>query len=273
MANTLGENKTILINGINIGYVDWGGEGRNIVLLHGLQDTARNWDHIAKELSENYHVFAVDARGHGNSDWVPGQYQFDKYVQDVKGFLEELDLKDVVLIGHSAGGKYAFTHTANDSSRVSGLVIIDMDPDAVNPGSGNMFVRYREESDEWDDLQSVVERLRSREPKTSEEILNHLAEIMTNPLPNGGRVWKRDRQIVLEYERPEAWHILPKIEVKTLIIRGSESPLLRLEVAQKMNEIIPNCDLVQISNGGHWCLDENPKEVILHLDNFINSLS
>ena len=34
-----------------------------------------------------------------------------------------------------------------------------------------------------------------------------------------------------------------------------------------------NCDLVQISNGGHWCLDENPKEVILHLDNFINSLS
>ena len=41
----------------------------------------------------------------------------------------------------------------------------------------------------------------------------------------------------------------------------------------KMNEIIPNCDLVQISNGGHWCLDENPKEVILHLDNFINSLS
>jgi len=122
-------------------------------------------------------------------------------------------------------------------------------------------------------LQSVVERLRSREPKTSEEILNHLAEIMTNPLPNGGRVWKRDRQIVLEYERPEAWHILPKIEVETLIIRGSESPLLRLEVAQKMNEIIPNCDLVQISNGGHWCLDENPKEVILHLDNFINSLS
>ena len=51
MANTLGENKTVLINGINIGYVDWGGEGRNIVLLHGLQDTARNWDHIAKAVS------------------------------------------------------------------------------------------------------------------------------------------------------------------------------------------------------------------------------
>ena len=56
MANTLGENKTVLINGINIGYVDWGGEGRNIVLLHGLQDPARNCDHIPKELSENYHV-------------------------------------------------------------------------------------------------------------------------------------------------------------------------------------------------------------------------
>jgi pimeloyl-ACP methyl ester carboxylesterase len=273
MVNESGKDQKILVNGINLNYVDWGGQGKNVLLLHGLQDTARNWDHIAQELSKNYHVFALDARGHGDSDWSPGNYQFAKYVDDVRAVLEELDLKDTVLIGHSAGGKYAFSHVANDSSRVSGLVIIDMDPDAVNPGSGNMFVRYREEGDEWPDLKSVVERLRSRESKTNEDILNHLAEIMTNPLPNGGRVWKRDRQIVLEYERPGAWHVLPRIEVNTLIIRGSESPLLRVDVAQKMSETIPNCKLVEIPDGGHWCLDENPKEVINQLNNFINGLS
>ena len=272
MIKAQGTDYFSVVNGVRLHYVDWGGSGRPILLLHGLQDTARNWEHIAQALTKNHHVYALDARGHGESEWVPGHYQFDQFVTDIAGILKAVDLQNVVLVGHSAGGKYAFTHTANDDSRVSGLVIIDMDPDPVNPGSGNMFIRYREEGDEWPDIQSVVERLRSREPNTDENVLHYLAEVMTNPLPDGRRVWKRDRQIVLEYERPDAWATLAKIKVNTLIIRGANSPLLRSDVAERMKDIIPSCTLVEIPNGGHWCLNENPDAVINQLENFIDQI-
>ena len=252
-------------------YVDWGGGGRPLVLLHGLQDTARNWDHVAIALRARYHVYALDARGHGDSEWVPGHYQFKEYIQDAGGLLEELDLRDAVLIGHSAGGKYAFTHAANDASHLAGLVIVDMDPDAVNPGSGSMFERYRSESDAWPDLAAVVERLRSREANTSDALLKHQAQAMTRQAPNGQLVWKRDRQVIFEYERPDAWPALPKISVPTLIIRGASSTLLRRDVAERMADAIPDSALVEVP-GGHWCLDEDPTAFLSALGRFLDGI-
>lgn len=259
--------------GARLHYVDWGGDGRAVVLLHGLQDTARNWDHVAAALSSRYRIYALDARGHGDSEWVPGHYQFENYVGEVGDLLEALDVRDAVLVGHSAGGKYAFSHTANDPARVAGLVIVDMDPDAVNPGSGNMFVRYREEGDVWDDLDAVVERLRSREPGADSVLLRHLAEVMTNPHGDAGqRIWKRDRQVILQYERPDAWETLPRIGVHTLIVRGAESPLLRRDVAERMAAAIPHSAMVEVPNGGHWCLDENPGAFLATLGAFLDGM-
>ena len=258
--------------GARLHYVDWGGEGRPVVLLHGLQDTARNWDHVAAALRSRHRVYALDARGHGDSEWVSGRYQFEHYVGEVGDFLAEIDAQNAVLVGHSAGGKYAFSHAAADPSRVAGIVIVDMDPDAVNPGSGDMFVRYRAESDEWDDLGAVVERLRSREPNTNEELLRHVARVMTKPLPDGRLLWKRDRQVILEYERPDAWATLPKVGVHTLIIRGADSPLLRRDVAERMAAAIPYCAMVEVPNGGHWCLDENPSAFLAALGAFLDGL-
>lgn len=250
-------------------YVDWGGTGRPIVLLHGLQDTARNWDHIASHLTSLGRVYALDARGHGDSEHVPGHYQFSEFVLDVKAFLEELDAEDAVLIGHSAGGKYAFSHAAHNPSRLAGLIIVDMDPDAVNKGSSVMFERYRSEGDEWDTLESVIERLRLREPKTSDQLLEHIAFIMTKRTDNQKLIWKRDRQVILEYERPDAWDTLSMIKVPTLIIRGAESTLLRREIAERMEATIRGSQLVEIPHGGHWCIDENPESFLREIKKFL----
>ena len=90
-----------------------------------------------------------------------------------------LSLRDIVLVGHSAGGRNAFLYTVRHPETVRALVIVDIDPDAANPESASMFRRYHAESDEWGSLDAVIERLRSRQPNSTDEMLAHQARHMT----------------------------------------------------------------------------------------------
>ena len=207
------QDREIVVRGLKLHYLDWGNEGQPpMLLVHGLQDCARSWDFVAAAMASHYHILALDHRGHGDSAWTPdGAYNLADYVGELAEFIEILDLRDLVLVGHSAGAKNSFIYASTRSERLSKLVIVDMDPDAYNPGSAAMFDRYRTESDEWEDLDAVAARLRSREPAASEETLRHHAEVMTRETPTGKRIWKRDRNLVTTYERPEAWDYLDGI--------------------------------------------------------------
>jgi pimeloyl-ACP methyl ester carboxylesterase len=211
-------------------------------------------------MRHRYHVLALDHRGHGDSPRPsPPAYRLEDYVGELGEVIKVLDLRELVLIGHSAGGKNAFVYAADHPQRLSRLVIVDMDPDQHNPGSVQMLARYRGESDEYPDLAAVAERLRSREPNASEEVLRHHALHMTRRLPDGRLAWKRDRNVVTLYHRPDAWAYLPRITVPTLLVRGAESTLLTAPVAERMRRAIPRCTLVELPGGGHWCYDEQPE--------------
>ena len=157
-------DRFISAGGVRVHYLDWGNAGAQpMVLLHGIQDCARSWDFFAEGLSVNHRVLALDNRGHGESEWAgPGRYGFSDYVSDLECLIDELRLQKIVLIGHSAGARYAFSYAASRPEAIESLVIVDIDPDAVNPTSGGMFASYAKESDEWDSLDDVVERLRGR---------------------------------------------------------------------------------------------------------------
>ncbi len=265
------ESKWIEANGVRLHYLDWGGAGRQpLLLLHGLQDCARLWDFFARQVSDRFQVIALDHRGHGDSGWARS-YGLEDYLNELNAVVEGLDLRDLLLMGHSAGGKNAFIFAARHPERLAKLIINDMDPDAHNPASAAMFERYKTESDVYADLDAVIERLRTRQPGTSDEILLHSAIQMTKRAPNGGLVWKRDRDLVIKYERPDAWAYLPGISVPTLVIRGSESSLLNAEVAQKMQENIPNSCLAIVGGGGHWSYLEQPAAFLQTVSEFIEA--
>ena len=230
-----------------------------MVLLHGLQDCARSWDVFASAMCHDYNVVALDHRGHGDSERAaPDRYRLDDYIEDVKALVEALSLRDIVLVGHSAGGRNAFLYTVRHPETVRALVIVDIDPDAANPESASMFRRYKAESDEWGSLDAVIERLRSRQPSSTDEMLAHQARHMTRPAPSGKRVWKRDRRLVEAYERPDLWAEWSRIECPTLIARGRQSNLLTHEVAVRMREAIPRARLAELEGGGHWFYQELP---------------
>jgi pimeloyl-ACP methyl ester carboxylesterase len=254
------EDGYITLGDAKLHYVDWGNaNAQPMALLHGLQDCARSWDFFANNMRFDYHVVALDSRGHGDSNWLkPDKYRFQDYVADVDGLINELQLDNVILVGHSAGGRYAFAYIAMHPEKVQSLIVVDIDPDPVNPESRGMFDRYKNEGDEWESIEAVIERLRSRQPNSSEEMLEHQAMHMTKESSGGKRVWKRDRAILNAYERPDLWKEWSRISCPTLIVRGRQSNLLTHEVAVKMREAISKVRLAELDGGGHWFYQEFP---------------
>ena len=247
-------------DGFRLHYLDWGNsQAQAMVLLHGLQDCARSWDTFAHGMRPDYHVIALDSRGHGDSDWVdPVRYGFRDYVSDVESLATALGLNEMVLIGHSAGGRYAFVYAGEHPDLVESLIVVDIDPDAVNPDSQGMFDRYNSEPDEWSSLDAVVDRLRIRQPQSSEEMLRLQAEAMTKQSGEDKRTWKRDRAILGAYQRPDLWADWSKVASPTLIVRGRQSNLLTHETAVKMREALPQARLAELEGGGHWFYQEFP---------------
>jgi hypothetical protein len=90
---------------LRLHYVDWGNAGKPpLLLIHGGRDHCRSWDWTAEALREDWHVIALDHRGHGDSEWVSdGNYRVMDMVYDVAQLIHQLDLAPVTIVAHSMG--------------------------------------------------------------------------------------------------------------------------------------------------------------------------
>ena len=112
---------------LRLHFVDWGNEDKPpLVLVHGGRDHARNWDWVARELREDWHVIAPDLRGHGDSAWaIGGNYTVQEFVLDIAQLILTLDLAPVTLMGHSLGGSVVTHYASIYPESVSKLVSIE----------------------------------------------------------------------------------------------------------------------------------------------------
>ena len=127
-------------DGARIFYKDWG-KGQPVLFSHGWPLSSDAWDAQMQFLGTNgYRVIAHDRRSHGRSDQTWDGNNMDQYADDLQVLIETLDLKDIVLIGHSTGGG-EITHYVgrHGSSRVAKVVLIGAVPPLMvkteaNPG-------------------------------------------------------------------------------------------------------------------------------------------
>ena len=113
------------INDIELHYRDWGGRGQEIILLHGLASTSRIWDFVAPILSDKFRVIALDLRGHGLSSKPLTGYDFKSIVDDLNKFIEKINFKNPIIVGHSWGGMVALSYAKKYSYCIEGLCLID----------------------------------------------------------------------------------------------------------------------------------------------------
>src|SRR5688500_1399436 len=120
-------SRHVEVNGVKLHYLDYGTDGRTPMLcLHGGAVTAHWFDFVAAGFTADYHVRALDQRGHGDSQHAdPPDYRYQTSASDLAAVVEKLDLRDFVLVGHSMGGLVSLVYAATYPGRVKKLVLID----------------------------------------------------------------------------------------------------------------------------------------------------
>jgi esterase len=256
-------DRTLTLRGLGFHYLDWGTEGKPpFVLLHGGAQTAHSWDDFAPEARGAYHVYALDQRGHGDSEWAPdGDYSRHTQCEDVAAFVAALRLPPFVLAGLSMGGINAITYTARYPETVRALIIVDVGPEIETRGRDNIqnFTRI----DELDSFEAFIERAHRFNPRRSLENLRQRLSHNLKQQPNGKWTWKFDQKRLGAGGRsgigPEGlWEDVRKIRCPTLIVRGGESDILTPEAAERLQAAIPNSRLTVVPGAGHSVMGDNP---------------
>ncbi len=115
---------TVAVDGVRLAYLDWGGRGPGLLLLHGLGDSPHVFDELAPALTDHFYVVGLARRAHGQSE-RRGPYDVNTLALDLKGFLDSLGWRQAVLVGHSMAGSEMVRFAALYPDRVSRLVFLD----------------------------------------------------------------------------------------------------------------------------------------------------
>ena len=117
--------KQVMINGSSLNYAEGPNNGPVLLLIHGQAVDWKSYAKVLPKLSKQYHVFAVDCYGHGNSARVPEKYSTVAMGTDISIFIEKVIGEPVVVSGHSSGGLLAAWLAANKPDLVQGVVLED----------------------------------------------------------------------------------------------------------------------------------------------------
>ncbi|WP_089942475.1 alpha/beta fold hydrolase [Candidatus Entotheonella palauensis] len=260
---TLGQDKFVTINGLQLHYVEWGSTGKpSIVLLHGFQNNAHTWDTFSSAMATDYHVLALEQRGHGDSAWAPdGNYAPEAFASDAAAFIEALNLAPTLLIGHSMGGRYAALVTAEHPDKVAKLVMVDT-PAELPPNIESLLAQQPDrdnlpEPETFDAFEDIIAKATSEYPLTPEAELRRANYHNLYHGADGKWHWKWDLNLIERecisriLKMDDLYDVFPRVQCPALLFRGAESPLLTAEVAQKMIERLPNGRLEEIANAAH----------------------
>lgn len=242
------------------------GEGQPFIILHGLFGFSDNWQSHAKKLAEYFRVILVDLRNHGHSDWSD-DFSYDLMADDVYELIEDLELSDVILVGHSMGGKVAMRLAQLHEEVLAKLIVVDMGIKEYPMHHEHIIAGIRSVD---------IDHIKAR--REAEEQLGKFIDsygIKQFLLKNiywkekGKLAWRMNID-VLEREMPEILKALPEGEVSipTLFIRGELSNYILDEDIPSIEDQFIDSEVVTIPDAGHWVHAEAPELFLNQLLSF-----
>lgn len=244
-----------------------------IVLLHGLGDAACVWSAVAPELATRYRVVAIDLRGHGDSDWAADRdYSIEAYTGDIAALFEQLRVKDIVLVGHSLGGRVALHYAAQNVDRTKSIVFADFGPDVDKATSAYIRNSIRSAHRTYKRVEDYVAVLSERYLFCDDNLLHQVAvestrrstdrnfQLKYDPAVAGGEgLWKQPDHLS---HGVEAWSLLSALQCEVIVMRGDISSLLSAAVAKRMvSGGMRNAQLITVPKAGHSIHLDNPTAV------------
>jgi esterase len=254
-------SRNVEIGGLRFHYADWGGGGPPLVMLHGLSGHARTWDDTAAPLNGRYHVLAVDQRGHGDTGWAP-EYGFAPMAEDLLGFLDALDLREVTLMGLSMGGIVSFVFAAAHPERVRRLVVMDIGPEIAPAGAANV-ASVLAAKDTFSSEDEAFAQARASNPRPTDARVRHRVSHNLRALPDGTLTFKYDKALnnprnLFDLTAGQLWQAWRAVKCPVLLVRGDDSDVLATETAQRMLAENPSASMASVPQCGHSITLDNP---------------
>lgn len=246
------------------------GEGKPFIILHGFLGMSDNWKTLGKEFAKaGFQVHLIDQRNHGRS-FHSEAFNYDLLSQDLKDYCDTHNLKDIVLLGHSMGGKTAMLFASQFPDYVSKLLIADISPrfypihhDAILEGLASL------------DFNTLKTR-----GAAEEQLSNYVSDYGTRLFLLKNLYWVEKGVLglrinldVLTDNVSEVGEALPmhsKFEGDTLFLKGDKSEYIAAQDESIIKAHFSNAKIETISNAGHWLHAENPKDFYNAVINFVN---
>jgi len=238
----------VLVNNLNINFQVYG-NGLPLIILPGWGDRSDNWYAVAQLLASHCQVFVLDLPGFGVSDAPQTTWGIDDYKNIVKGFIEQMEIDKPILLGHSHGGKVACTIAAEGQINYCRALILV--------------------SSSGVDIPSLIVKSKILWFKTIKLLVRPLGQYGEKIIDYyRGKLGSRDyqeagslRATMVKVVNYKVFPLLPKINVPTLIIWGSDDKTLSVKQAKIFEKLIKGSYIRLIWGGGHHPHLSNPQEL------------
>ncbi|HEU5291289.1 MAG TPA: alpha/beta fold hydrolase [Cyclobacteriaceae bacterium] len=243
------------------------GQGQPFIILHGLMGSSDNWLTQAKLLADQYHLYMIDQRNHGQSSHSD-DFDYKVLANDIKDFIQQHKLEKPVVLGHSMGGKAAMNFAISNPDLLDRLIIVDIAPKAYPIHHDNIV----------EGLKAIpINTLQSR--NQADEILSGFVpevDVRQFLLKNlarkqeGGFAWKINLPVIdKNLELISADIQFPgTFNGQTLFVRGVNSNYVKDEDRARIKALFPNSTLITMDTG-HWVQAEKPQEFVEVVRNFL----
>jgi pimeloyl-ACP methyl ester carboxylesterase len=254
-----------LETGVQIHYAEQGNSnGLPVILLHGYSDSSFSYSRVMPLMNEKYRVFALDQRGHGNSDKPLKGYQFADFAADVLAFMDAKKLEKAVIVGHSMGSFIAQHLAITAPKRVEKLVLIGSATTIRN----EVVLGLTGEVENFEN-EVPLEFIREFQYGTVfRKLPDEFMELIiseSQKLP--AYVW---REAAIGMLSADSKGKLGKIKAPTLIFWGDKEPIFPRSEQLGLVSNIPNTTLKiyeNVAHNPHW---EEPEQFVRDFEEFVN---
>ena len=264
----LASGKVKLPGGLSLNVQEWGKGANCCLFIHGFGDGGYVWRNLAADIAADFHSFALDLRGHGDSDWDPkARYDLTSYVADVVHVMESIGRKNLVLVGHSLGGDIAIRVASLCGKNILGLVVVDFGPSLNADGTDQVHSEFLAANQIYNQISDYAKWLGERRPLAEEGGLLHIAHCSLRSTGDGSFRLKADPAIAkfdqyrndCEGRERELWKLLRALTCPVLVVRGFGSAVLPRYAAEQMVGALPNGHLKSVPMAGHAVMQDNPR--------------
>ena len=247
------------INGIKTHYTDEG-EGKPVVLMHGWGSSLDAFVGIRQSLCGFCRVIALDFPGFGKSDMIAEPWDVSDYVAFFVRFLEELQIENPVLIGHSFGGRVILKSVGSGLVNADKIVLIDS---AGVKHKRSLRAKCRIAAFKTVKWFLLLPGIRKVSAGTLEKARRHFGSADYNSAP------VVLRQTLVKVVNEDLCEYMPNIACPTLLIWGDQDTDTPLSDAKVMESKIPDSGLCVIKGAGHFSFIQSPFEVNAILNSFL----